>query len=361
MHLSFVKLSNEIIQMITWETPSWLLALFAAPLWAVFFAWVGIRRRRLAQVFALEAPARGRYAQGACYVLCFVFVVLALAGPRWGYHWQNVHRHGIDIFVGLDLSRSMLAEDVKPNRLERAKREVQDLLDALGADRIGIIPFSGGSFVSCPLTLDHEVARMFLDDLRVGQIEPGGTDLGSVISRAVKSFEDTRGAHRALILITDGEDLEGHGIVAALKAKEAGVKIFCVGIASQTGAPVPVLNEEGHSSFLKDRQGRTVISKLGGESLQKIALDTGGAYLQVGGGAFGLAGFYKNEINKMEKKELGGSRKKVYENRFQWPLSVALLLAVAGFIMENRVSLPRWRWRRREKGAGRKSDAAMAI
>ena len=277
--------------------------------------------------------------QTACYVAAFVFTILALAGPKWGYHWQEIHRQGIDLFIALDLSKSMLAEDVKPNRLSRAKREIGDLLDILPADRVGIIAFSGASFVVCPLTLDHEVARMFLDDLRVGEIERPGTDIGSVIGRASKSFQSAGGAHRAIVLISDGEDLEGKGLQAARRAKEAGIKIFCVGIGTATGAPIPVMDAQGRKGFLKDRQGKTVVTKLGGDSLQKIAIQTGGAYLQVGGGPFQLASFYKNHIWKMEKRDLGETRKKVYENRFQWPLSVALLLLVLGFIMEDRMIL----------------------
>ncbi len=338
--------------MITWEHPEWFLGLLAVPLCIVFFAWVDLRRRKLVRLFASETTLREiktdgaatrRRMQDACYVACLAFVILALAGPKWGYHWQEVHREGIDMFIGLDLSKSMLAEDVKPNRLERARREIGDLLDILPADRIGIIAFSGTSFVSCPLTLDHEVARMFVDDFSVGQIERPGTDIGSVITRALKSFQTGSGNHRAILLISDGEDLEGKGIAAAHKAKEAGIKIFCVGIGTQIGAPIPVADEEGHKGFLKDREGKTVVSKLGGDSLQKIALDTGGAYLQISGGAFQLASFYKDQIAKMEKGDLGGSRKRVYENRFQWPLSVALLLFVVGFIMEDRLILPRIR------------------
>ena len=354
--------------MITWDKPEWFLALLELPLWAGFFVWVHWRRRRLVRAFAAEPALREvltdsgavrRIAQGVCYVLAFLFTVLALAGPKWGYHWQDIHRQGIDIFIAMDLSKSMLSEDVKPNRLERAKKEVEDLLDELPADRVGLIAFAGAAFVTCPLTLDHEVARMFLEDLRVGQIEPGGTDIGAAIGKALKSFQDPLGAHKAIVLISDGEDLGGKALATARKAREAGVKVFSVGIGTPTGAPIPVLDEESRKGFLKDRQGKTVVSKLGGEDLQKIALETGGAYLAIGGGPFQLAAIYKSEISKMEKKELGESRKKVYENRFQWPLSLALLLVLAGFIMEEKwVLFPRRLFVRRRKG--RKSVAIAA-
>ncbi len=331
--------------MITWETPVWLTGLLLLPLLAVWFGWGMMRRAKLARAFAAGTALRQsrRLAQALLYAGAFCFAVLALAGPRWGYHWQEVHRRGIDVFVALDLSKSMLAEDVKPNRLERAKREILDLLDVLPADRIGLIAFSGDSFVTCPLTLDHEVLRMFLDDLRVGQIETGGTDIGSAINRAMKSFKQQTGAHRAIILISDGEDNEGKGLSLAQKAKEAGVRIFSVGIGTETGAPVPVLDAEGRRTFLKDRQGQTVVSKLNGKDLQKIALDTGGAYMQITGGPFRLASLYKEHVSRMEKHDLGESRKKVYENRFQWPLSVSLLLLILGFMMEDPWVLPRWR------------------
>lgn len=344
--------------MITWEHSEWFVALLGVPVLVLFFAWVLARHRRMARIFASEAVlkeirndrARGRrMVQAVCYVLAYVFAILALAGPKWGYHWQEVHREGIDLFIALDLSKSMLAEDVKPNRLERAKKEVEDLLEVLPTDRIGIIAFAGSAFVVCPLTLDHEVARMFLDDLRVGQIEHG-SDVGAAINKALKSFGNTKGENRAIILITDGEDNENRALAMAKKAKEAGVKIFTIGIGTSTGAPVPVTDEEGHRNFLKDKQGKTVVSKLGGEGLQKIALDTGGAYLQLSGGAFQLASFYKSQISKIQKKELGETRKKVYENRFQWPLSIALLLVLAGFMMEDRWVLPRLRFRSKKEG-----------
>ncbi len=342
--------------MILWEYPEWLLALVALPLLALFFVWVRMHRRRLARVFVAESVLKDvssdtawprRDVQSVLYLAACLFVILALAGPKWGYHWQEIHRQGIDLFIALDLSKSMLAEDVKPSRLERAKREIGDMLDILPADRVGIVAFAGNGYVVCPLTLDHEVARMFLEDVKVGHIEPPGTDIGRALRRALKSFSEQTGAHRAILLISDGEDLEGGGLEAARKAKAAGVKIFCVGIGTQ-GAPVPVANEEGRKEFLKDRQGNTVVSKLGRDSLQKIALETGGAFLQTSGGAFQLSSFYKDQISKMEKKEGGETRKKVYENRFQWPLSAALLLFVLGFMIEDRWKMPfsfpaRWR------------------
>ncbi len=325
--------------MIAWDAPQWFIAFLGVPLLIGFFIWVARRRSKMAQVFAIytDTVLVRRMVQAGCYVLAYVFIVLALAGPRWGYHWQEMHRQGVDLFVALDLSKSMLAQDVKPSRLERAKIEISDMLDALPSDRVGIIAFSGESFMACPLTLDHEVAKMFLDDLKVGQIDRGGTDIGSAVQRALKSFTGEDGAHKAIVLVSDGEDLEGRGLAIARKAKEAGVKIFCVGIGSATGAPIPVHDEEGHQTFLKDRAGQTVVSKLGGESLQKIALETGGAYAQISGGAFQMASLYKNEISKMDKADFGETRKKVFESRFQWALSVALLLLVAGFIMEDRV------------------------
>jgi Ca-activated chloride channel homolog len=336
--------------MVTWESPLWFLALFGAPVLLAFFVWSELRRGRLTRVFAsevlLQETQKGitrarRYARVIFYVLAYIFVVLSLAGPQWGYHWQEIHRKGIDLIVGLDLSNSMLAEDVKPNRLERAKREIGDLLDVLPTDRIGVAAFAGSSFVVCPLTLDHAVVRMFLDDLRVGQIEPGGTDVGAMIARALKSFQSSEPGHKAILLISDGEDLEGRGMEAAMQARGKDVRIFCVGIGSETGAPIPIETAEGQKGFLKDREGKTVVSRLGDDSLQKIALSTGGAYLRIQGGAFQLASFYRDQISKMEKKELGETRKKVYEQRYQWPLSAALLFLVLGFIMEDKWKAPR--------------------
>ncbi|MBD3184553.1 VWA domain-containing protein [Candidatus Poribacteria bacterium] len=268
-------------------------------------------------------------------VLCFL--IFALMGPKWGFKWHEVKRQGIDIIVAIDTSRSMLAQDVKPNRLERSKLAVEELLDLLQGDRIGLVAFAGGSFLQCPLTLDYGALSIALSAVDTELIPRGGTSINGAIRTAIKAFEGKAKKYKALILITDGEDHEGDPEKAAEEASEQGIKIFCVGVGTKDGELIPVMDEMGNVIFLKDNKGQVVKSSLDESSLQKIALKTGGGYVRASGAEYGLDLIYNEKIANMEKRDLESKLQKRYEERYQIPVIIALgLICMEIFVSDRR-------------------------
>jgi len=319
----------------------WLLPAVVAFFW---FAWR--QRRRALELFAaphllpVMAPTlneRLGLVRAALVTVAIVSLMLALALPRWGYHWQEVKRRGIDIFVALDVSKSMLAQDVRPSRLEQAKFAVRDLLKMAAGDRVGLIAFAGTTFISCPLTLDHAAVQLMLEDMTPDVIPLGGTDIAGAIKEAMRGFGRSADRNRALILITDGEATEGNAVPAAKTAANLGIKIFTIGIGTTSGELIPVPAEGGSREFLKDRDGRVVQTKLDEATLQEIALATKGYYVHATAGNFGLDTIYRDGIETMAPKDFETQLMKRYEERFQWPLGLALaLLMVEALLRERR-------------------------
>ncbi len=347
----------------------WLFLLL--PLLAALYRWAFYRKRQLEKEFADDAlwkrlligvSSSKQRVRPVMVLGAVAFLLLALLQPRWGYHWEDVKRRGIDLIVAVDTSRSMLADDVKPNRLDRAKREVEDLVQLLRGDRVGLIAFSGSAFVLCPLTLDYGAFRMFVDDLSATTVPRGGTDLAAAIEKAISAFTAGPGKYKALLLISDGENLEGNYEAAARKAREEGIKIFTIGIGKVEGVPIKITTPRG-TSYLKDREGNIVVSKLDESALQQIALITGGAYHRATASGLELDLIYRERIAKMEKKELESSRKKIYEHRFQWPLAVALLFVFLEAVIGERKGVG---WQKRILGKrgktpyGRSTPAGQA-
>lgn len=256
----------------------------------------------------------------------FIFAVLALARPRWGFQWEEVNRQGLDILIAVDTSRSMLASDVKPNRLERTKLAVKDLIKKLKGDRIGLIAFAGDAFMMCPLTVDYDGFMLSLNDLDVRTVPRGGTNLSRAIEEAVRGYDNTRNPYKAIILVTDGDNLEGDALAMARKAGDKGIKIYCIGIGTVEGELIQLVQESGETGFLKDNDGNFVKSRLNENLLQQIALATGGVYARSGGAEFGLDFIYEHELVKLEKREIEQKMKKRYHERFQIPLAVAFVL-----------------------------------
>jgi Ca-activated chloride channel family protein len=326
-----------------WREITALGALVLVPLAVAFFVW-GFRRRErdlarfveaaLLSTVAPDLDPRRRHARAVLCVLAIGLIVIALAGPMWGFRWQEVRSEGVDLVVALDTSKSMLATDVAPNRLARAKLAIQDLLTELGGDRVALIPFAGTSFVQCPLTLDRDAFRESLESIEVGIIPRGGTNLPAAIESALEAFEGRQGNHQAIVLITDGESHEGDIGDAVKLATDRGVKIFTVGIGTTSGELIP--SDEG--GYLKDHKGQVVKSRLDEETLQEIAIDTGGVYLHAAGVDLGLGALYRDHIATMDKRELESTMERRYEHRYQIPLLAALLLVAGETLIGERTS-----------------------
>lgn len=274
---------------------------------------------------SMEAHLRFWRRRTVLLLVCFVFTVLALARPQWGYQLQDVKHEGLDIMIAVDVSKSMLTQDVTPNRLERTKLAIKDLVKQLKGDRVGLIAFAGSAFLMCPLTSDYNGFLLSLNDLNIDTIPRGGTDLSTAIEEAIKGYGDKGQPYKTVILVTDGEDNEGDAAVAARKAKEKGIVIYTVGIGTQEGDLVRIPDALGQSGFLKDAQGNYVKSRLNENLLQQIAYITGGAYVRSSGAQFGLDYLYEKQLSGIEKHSFDEKKQKKYHERFQWPLSIALI------------------------------------
>lgn len=274
--------------------------------------------------------------KAALLILGLAFVAVTLARLQFGTHLEMLKREGIDIIVALDVSNSMLAQDMKPNRLEKAKQELRAIVDRLQGDRIALVAFAGEAFVQCPLTLDYGTARMLLQVMDNQSVSVQGTSIASAIQVAQKSFESKEKKHKVLVILTDGEDFGGNFEQAAEEARNDGIKIYTVGIGNPMGEPIPILDRNGNQvGFKKDANGEVIISRLDEQTLQKVSLATGGKYYNASAGEMELDRIF-DDIGKMEKKELEGTLVTKYDDRYQWPLLFALFLIIGEFFMPER-------------------------
>ena len=319
----------------------WLLPLIAAGL-HLFYEHRCRMMARFAQEHLHDELAQGLskkfYRWKAIFLMAaFVLMVVALSRPQWGYHMRPVKRHGLDIMVVIDVSKSMLTQDVKPSRLERTKLAIKDLVMKLnGSDHIGLIAFAGDAMVMCPLTYDYNGFLLSLDDLSVDSIPRGGTNISQAIEESVKAYQGLTESDKAVVLVTDGEDEEGDALVAARKAKEQGVRIFTVGVGTRAGDLIQVSSSDGQTEFLKDPDGNVVKSHLNENLLQQIAYVTKGAYIRSGGTQFGLDYLYDRQLSKLKKHDAEEKVTKLYDERFQWPLTLAFIFLLAETIFLTR-------------------------
>ncbi len=309
------------------------------------------------------SPGR-RMTKRILIILAVGAIFVALARPQVGFHWEEVKRKGIDILMAVDTSRSMLANDVKPNRLERSKMGIMDFVSKLEGDRVGLIPFAGTAFLMCPLTLDYDAFRQSLIALDTGIIPRGGTDIASAIHEAEFAFSNNAN-HKILVLITDGEDLEGEALAAAKTAAAKGMTIYTVGVGTLAGELIPLNKPNGGVAFLKDETGQMVKSRLDDKMLGQIAQVTGGLYKPLGRQAEGLEAIYQQKLSLVPKQELTERMRKVPIDRFEWPLLFALFLLVAEFLIGDRKPSQKkasvvTTANRRQMTAGKKTMASVA-
>ncbi len=324
---------------------AWVLhLLWILPITGCLLIVQGRRRQKAMERFAekelLErlTPSNhnGKRLLKAILLLCALgFLILALAGPRWGSHYQEVSRKGVDIMLVVDVSKSMEVEDVKPNRLERARREIVDFLKIVEGDRVGLTAFSGVSFVQCPLTLDYAALEMFLTALQPGIIPVPGTDMGAAIETGLSAFDFKAETDKVMLLITDGEDNEDRGLEAARKAAAQGVKIFVFGIGDPSGGPIPSGEKQG--GFAKDTDGNLVLSRLDEKTLQEISSATGGGYVRSVAGDLDLDMLYFDGIKqKTTDQTLKSGKIKVHDERFFVFVLIAFLMLLAEAILDDK-------------------------
>lgn len=319
--------------------PSAFWSLTLVPALIVFLVWAYRARRRALSAFAMSPKVLVNVAARRWKTILLVagvlFAALALTQPRWGFEWREVKRKGVDVFVLLDVSKSMLTEDVRPNRLTQAKYACEDLLSKLQGDRVGLIAFAGTAFVQCPLTVDYDAFRLTLRDAGPDVIPRGGTAIGAAIRTALNAFEAGEGRDRAIVLITDGEETEGDSAVE--EAAKAGVHVYAVGVGTTDGELIPVREAGKAMEFLKDRDGKVVKSRLDEATLRDLALKTHGIYVRSAAGDFGMDTIYEKGIGQLQRKEAEAKLQKRYFERYQWPLGIAFaLLTLEAFVSDRR-------------------------
>ena len=335
--------------------PMFLWGLLSLPLFALLFIYAYHRRKKLAARFVSlsmlpklstsVSPWR-RLAKVTLLLFAIAFLFVALARPQWGRKIEHIERRGLDLVLLQDISLSMLAEDVKPNRLTRSRHEISSFLESLSGDRVGLVAFSGEAQVMVPLTLDYGTVQMMLRELTPGWLMPG-TNLEKAIRKGMDLYRNSgsAGQYSVMILMSDGEELEAAAVNAAKEAAEMGIRIYTIGIGSREGVPIPVPSKNGEVAYKKDMQGNIVTTRLEDGTLQEIASATGGLYFYASPGEFQLQKVL-TEIASLEKKEQASDRMENYQDRYQIFLGLAALL----FLIEALVSE---RGRKRRIGAGR--------
>ncbi|RUA03168.1 MAG: hypothetical protein DSY89_01305 [Deltaproteobacteria bacterium] len=293
----------------------------SAKMWAQLTANVSATRRRLKMILLLTAVFG-----------CFV----ALARPQYGEQWIDVRQKGIDILIGLDTSRSMLAPDIRPNRLARAKLAIKDFVDRLGGDRVGLIPFAGTSFLMCPLTTDYNAFNESLDAVTPASIPVGGTNMAEVITKAEKILHNESN-YRILILVTDGENLQGRALAAAEDAARQKMTIYTVGVGTRAGELIPDAKNRGN--FIKDESGNFIRSRLDEKTLKKIAELTGGMYVPLGSMGQGFTTIYREKLKLVPKEEHQERKQRRPIERFYWPLALSIILLFIEFLVSGRKSI----------------------
>jgi Ca-activated chloride channel family protein len=327
-------------------------ALLLLPFLAAVFGWAVLARRRALERYGNPEllrqlmPGSGPYKRFVKFGLLFAalgLVILGIADPQIGTKLEEVKREGVDIMIALDVSNSMKAEDIKPNRLESAKQEISHMLDKLQNDRVGLVVFAGDSYLQLPLTTDYSAARLILSTVDVDVVPVQGTAIGSALRLSMKSFLSEEKKYKVVILITDGENHEDDAITAAKEAHAEGVVVHTIGMGSPDGAPIPVYQNDVQTGFRKDNEGNVVLTKLDERGLREIAETGGGKYLRATNQQSELDAIFK-EIESMEKKEYGSKLFTEFEDRFQFFLVPALALLLLEFFLSDRKTTWFARW-----------------
>ncbi len=330
---------------ITFGEPQWLWGLLLIPLLIALFVRSeqrGLKRlqefvsARLLPQLAGTVNRPRRMIRFGLQLLGLALAIVSLAQPRWGYTFEDVKRKGLDLLIAVDTSRSMLSNDVQPNRLDRVKLAIQDLIGQLQGDRVGLIAFAGRAFLQAPLTIDYDAVVEALNDLDTKTIPEGGTNISSAITLATQSFGKSAMGNRALVIFTDGEELSGDAVKTAKEAADAGVRIFTVGVGTPQGSLIPVTGDDGQTSFVKDSSGQVVKSKLDDKRLREIAQATGGFYLHLENGPRSMQQIQNEGLAKMQAAEMDVRLSRRPIERYEWPLGAALLALALSILIPER-------------------------
>ena len=329
----------------TFAAPTWFWGLLVLPVLVILF--VRAERRAAQRLREFVAPRLlpqltasvdrfRRATRFALILLALAFALVALAQPRWGYSFEDVKRKGIDLLIAVDTSRSMLSNDVQPNRLQRVKLAALDLITELQGDRVGLIAFAGRAFLQAPLTIDYDAAVEAINDLDTKTIPEGGTNISEAINLASRTYGKSAVGNRALIIFTDGEELSGDALKAAKTAAEAGIRIFTIGVGSPQGSLIPLPGESGGTAFVKDSKGQVVKSKLDEKRLQEIAQTTGGFYLHLENGPRTMHQLFTDGLAQITAKEMDVRSSRQPIERYEWPLAVATLALATSILITER-------------------------
>ena len=335
--------------MFKFENPIYFYAFAIIPFCVMVYIWVAYKRKQnlkklgdavLISLLTPDVSRAKKVTKFILYLIGFSFLILGICNLQSGSKLKDVKREGADIMLCLDVSNSMLAQDLSPNRLERAKMAIENMINKLQGDRLGIIIFAGEAYVQLPITTDYSTAKLFLESINTKIVPTQGTNIADAINKAVESFGKDEGKNKAIVIITDGENNEEAQESAVDAAEEAGKKnivIHTIGVGSESGVPIPNVVDGIVSGYKKDDAGNTIVTKLDSKILQQISGATDGVYVQASTSDVGLDAIL-NKIAELDKKQLESKMFADYEDQFQWFLGAALLFLTIEALISERVS-----------------------
>lgn len=331
------------MQLFRFANPDFLYLLLLLPVVILLYIINSIRKKRalqrLGDIKLVErlVPELSKLRPVIKFILqliAFSAGIIMLSRPQFGSKIEDVKKQGVEVIIALDVSNSMLAEDIQPDRLTRAKQAISHLVDNLDNDKIGLIVFAGDAYTQIPVTTDYVSAKMFLSTISPDMVPKQGTAIGAAISLGIKSFSPGEGKSKAIIIITDGENHEDNPVANAEEAAKTGIVIHTIGIGSTEGVPVPV-NINGKKDYLKDVDGNTVITKLDEDILKKIAITANGSYVRASNSNIGLDEIF-SDIKKMKKQELESTMYTEYNDQFQIFAAITLFMLLIDFLIMER-------------------------
>ena len=331
------------MEMFRFGNSHFLWGLLVIPLLTAFFLWSRFSRIRALRKFGNEEIVNQLmpfvsvfrpYLKFTILMLALASFIIGIARPQFGSKLKKVKREGIEMIVALDVSNSMMAEDIQPNRLERAKLAISRLIDKMKNDKIGMIVFAGDAYTQLPITGDYNSAKLFLNSVNTQIVPKQGTAMGAAINLAMRSFTPDSKASKAIVIITDGENHEDDPVAAAKSAVEAGMVVHTIGMGLPQGSPIPVLRN-GQTEYLKDNSGQVVITKLDEGTLEKVAAAGNGIYVRANNAQVGLNTIY-DEINKLQKTEMESLVYSEYDEQFQYFFAIGMFLMILEFMLLER-------------------------